>query len=91
MLKAGFGRETSEFTSFLTSFREQFGEKCRALNQNLSNKGRMKYVCGRVVMCSLHGTRKDLLFFCYDEATRALTTNLNLNSEVVREGEGHED
>ena len=36
-------------------------------------------------MCSLNGTRKDLLFFCYDEASRALTTNLNLNSEVVRE------
>ena len=33
---------------------------------------------------SLGGSRRDLLFFCYNEATRALTTNLNLNSEVVR-------
>lgn len=33
---------------------------------------------------SLGGSRRDLLFFCYNEVTRALTTNLNLNSEVVR-------
>ena len=39
---------------------------------------------------SLGGSRRDLLFFCYNEATRALTTNLNLNSEVVRTCVGSE-
>ena len=42
VLAAGFGQETAEFATFLSAFREEFGEKCRALSQALGTRGKMK-------------------------------------------------